>query len=236
MNIGQAKRATGGLSFPSKMPGTAYGLSARACIAGAKLARVAGTVCSSCYALKGGYSRGTVAKAHAARLASILSPDWVRAMIRLLLHYHRKPHIKIDLGIVGVRRQRAGGVRHQWNQSGFHRWHDSGDLQSVEHLAKICDVARGTPRIRHWLPTQELGMVKAFAAAGGSIPSNLVVRVSSVMVDDPARRTWPTTSSVFAASKPTGAYICPASFQEHRCGTCRACWSPEVPHVAYPFH
>lgn len=231
-----AKRVTGGLSFPSKMPGTAYGLSALACVAGAKLARVPGTVCSACYALKGGYARGTVLKAHAARLAGLSNPEWVRAMILLILHYHRKPRIKVDLGIVGVRRQRAGGDRHQWNESGFHRWHDSGDLQSVEHLAKVCEVARGTPSVRHWLPTQELGVVKAFVAGGGSIPRNLVVRVSSVMVDDQTRRAWPTTSSVFAASRPSDGYVCPAPFQGHRCQTCRACWNPEVAHVAYSLH
>lgn len=237
MNVGEAKRVTGGLSFPSKMPGTAYGLSATACVAGAKLARVRGSVCSSCYALKGGYMRGTVIKAQAARLAAISSPEWVAAMIRLISHYHQKPRIKVDLGIVGVRRQRAGGDRHQWNEAGFHRWHDSGDLQSVEHLAKICEVARGTPAVRHWLPTQELGMVKAFVAGGGTIPRNLVIRISNVMVDDPSRRAWPTTSSVFASRRvETSGHVCPASFQGHRCMTCRACWSPEVPHVAYPFH
>ena len=50
-----AATAAGSLGFPSKIPGTAYGLPASACITGAKLAGVAGSVCASCYAMKGNY-------------------------------------------------------------------------------------------------------------------------------------------------------------------------------------
>ena len=48
----EAKEITGGLSKPSKMPGPSYNLPAAACITGAKLAKVPGTVCYGCYALK----------------------------------------------------------------------------------------------------------------------------------------------------------------------------------------
>ena len=43
----------GPLGYPSKMPGTAYGISAEACITGAKLASVPGSVCHDCYAMTG---------------------------------------------------------------------------------------------------------------------------------------------------------------------------------------
>ena len=49
----QAREITGGLSKPSKMPGPAHNLPAAACTTGAKLAKIPGSVCSGCYALKG---------------------------------------------------------------------------------------------------------------------------------------------------------------------------------------
>ena len=49
----EAQKIVGGLSKPSKMPGPAYNLPARACITGAKLVKVPGSVCAGCYALKG---------------------------------------------------------------------------------------------------------------------------------------------------------------------------------------
>jgi hypothetical protein len=157
-------------------------------------------------------------------------------MTWLLLFYHAKDRIKVDLGLVGVRRQRKGGSRFQFNETGFHRWHSSGDLQSVDHLAKICAVARATPKIKHWIPTVELGMVKNYQAAGGSVPDNIVIRVSSIMINDTHRRPWPTTSSVFHGTPPSDVYICPAPLQDHRCGPCRACWDREVEHVCYEQH
>jgi hypothetical protein len=237
LTLGEAKAIAGSLGFPSKMPGTSYGLPARACIAGAKLAKIPGTVCASCYALNGGanYQMPRAVIGMERRLAGISHPRWVDAMVRLLLHTHAGP-IRVDLGIAGVRLQARGGQRHRWNEPGFHRWHDSGDLQSVSHFAAICVVARRTPQIAHWLPTQELGMVRRYLAGGGHIPRNLVVRVSSVTLNDLRRRAWPTTSSVFTARPPADAHRCPAPKQGHECRSCRACWSGAVAHVAYEVH
>lgn len=238
MTLGRARSIAGSLGFPSKMPGTSYGLPALACVTGAKLAKIAGTVCSTCYALggKASYQMPRAALGQRRRLVSITDPQWIEAMVRLLSDAHGRSKIKVDLGVVGVRRQRAGGSRYQWNAPGFHRWHDSGDLQSVEHFAAICEVASLTPKIKHWLPTQELGMVRRFLADGGTIPANLTVRVSNVMLGDLRRRAWPTTSSVFKIAPPSDAHACPAPRQEHRCGECRACWSKDVPHIAYEAH
>lgn len=236
--MGAAKAICGSLGFPSKMPGTSYGLPAVACITGAKLAKIPGTVCASCYALGGraSYQMPRAHKGQQIRLRSISHPQWIDAVSSLLAHVHAKPKVKIDLGIVGIRLQRAGGSRWRLNDTGFHRWHDSGDLQSVDHLARICEVARRTPNVRHWLPTQELGMVNAYVSGGGVIPDNLVIRVSSVRVDDTRRRAWPHTSSVFATTPPKDAHVCPAPQQDHQCKSCRACWSRDVTHVAYAAH
>lgn len=236
MNLTQAKSIVGNLGFSSKMPGTSFALPAVKCITGVKLAKVAGSSCSLCYALKDRWLWPNPQKSMQRRLAGITHPLWVDAMVKLLTHTHRNERIRVDLGAAGVRLQKLGGQRWRWNVSGFHRWHDSGDIQSVEHLAKICEIAALTPKIKHWLPTQELGMVRAYLANGGSIPDNLTIRVSSIMIDDQTRRNWPQTSSVFRDIVPENTHICPAPEQDHRCGSCRACWDRNIPHVAYRLH
>jgi Gene product 88 len=218
MLIKEAIAIAGPLGYPSKMPGTAYGISAKACITGAILAAVEGSVCHGCYALKANYLYPSVQQAHEKRLAGIASPLWTAAMVTLLTAAHKSG------------RGRNGPIARGW-----HRWHDSGDLQSVEHLTKICAVAALTPKIRHWLPTRELGIVKAYVKAGGTVPSNLVIRVSATMVDGPGPKAWPTTSGVHNTAKAQGR-ACPAPKQEGKCGTCRACWNPKVEHVSYHLH
>ena len=49
----EARKITGGLSKPSKMPGPAHNLPAWKCITGVKLQAVPGSVCAGCYAMKG---------------------------------------------------------------------------------------------------------------------------------------------------------------------------------------
>jgi hypothetical protein len=132
MNKLEALQITGSLSKPSKMPGKAYGLPAKECKTGSKLAKIPGSTCSSCYALKGCYVFKVVQEAQYTRLAAIRHPLWVQAMTFHLLHQ------KADV----------------------FRWHDSGDVQDLKHLAKIFKVARLTPNIRHWLPTREAWIQK----------------------------------------------------------------------------
>lgn len=128
----------------------------------------------------------------------------------------------------------------------FHRWHDSGDLQGTWHLAKIAAVAAMTPQVRHWLPTRELGIVKAYVEGGGVVPSNLLIRVSATMVDGSATRAWLHTSGVHTKERffsPLSGevpqklgHVCPAPQQGNNCGKCRACWNVDVPHVSYHKH
>jgi hypothetical protein len=210
---------TGSIGFPSKMPGTAYGLSAERCITGGKLAKIPGSVCYGCYALGGNYLYPSVKVAHAKRHEGIDSPHWVQAMTNVLRHAQRK----------GVNRQGEP------IQLGYHRWHDSGDIQSEEHFGKICAVARATPEIAHWIPTRELKIVLAYLAKGGTIPPNLMVRASATMVDGPAPKAWPHTSGVHK-NKPAKGVPCRAPDHDGHCGPCRACWDFSVPHVSYLHH
>jgi hypothetical protein len=216
-SIKAARAVAGSLGFPSKMPGTAYGLPAQACNVGGKLAQIEGSVCSKCYALKGNYLFDGVQASQSARLEAIKAPEWCDAMVTLLSTTHAR-----------------GTGKNGAISSGWHRWHDSGDLQSFEHLAKICEVARRTPQLRHWLPTREAAIVKQYLASGAIVPDNLVIRVSAAMVDGAAPKAFAHTSGVHKTSTP--ANVCPASTQGNQCGNCRMCWDATVPHVSYPLH
>lgn len=202
---------TGGLSKPGKMPGPAFGLPARACKTGARLASIEGSVCGACYATKGRYFTFRVQNALAKRLDRLDDSRWTDAMARL----------------VARRAARAGHFR----------WHDSGDLQSVEHLRKIVRVSQATPAVRHWLPTREYGIVEQFLAEGGVFPPNLVVRLSAHMVDGspPLALGLPvSTVSRTGSRRPSDAHHCPQpSRGSHACGSCRACWDSSVAWVDY---
>jgi hypothetical protein len=57
------------------------------------------------------------------------------------------------------------------NKDKYFRWHDSGDIQGLEHFAKIVEVARATPNTLHWLPTREAQTVASYT---GTLPDNLL--------------------------------------------------------------
>jgi hypothetical protein len=195
----QAHKITGGLSKPSKMPGPAFNLPASRCITGAKLVKVPGSVCHGCYALKGRYRFKNVQNALERRRQALSSPQWVEAMTVLVSGHE------------------------------FFRWHDSGDLQSLEHLEKIFEVCRRTPNTKHWLPTREAQILKQVKPE--DVPKNLIIRFSSHMIDQDPVSFWPHTSTVVLKDK-----TCPAAEQDNACGSCRACWNRDIKNVAYGKH
>lgn len=205
----------GGLSNPSKMPGYAYGLPAEDCHVGGRLRAVTGSTCSGCYAYnRGAYAWRPVKKAYRRRANALGRKYWVPAMAEL--------------------------IRRKSKKVPYFRWHDSGDLQSVEHFARICRVAELTPDVAHWLPTREYRVVSEYVESGGLIPPNLNVRLSAHMVGGhvpsfPRLRGLVTVSTV-STDGTAGATDCPSRFQDNACGDCRACWSPDVPAVDYHLH
>src|SRR5207245_3738499 len=95
----------------------------------------------------------------------------------------------------------------------YFRWHDSGDLQNLDHLGKIIQVCKNLPRIKFWLPTREYQTVEAYRRLGGRIPSNLCIRLSAHLIDGklPLSYRLPViTVSSGQGSIPRGAYIAPA--------------------------
>ena len=195
------KEITGSLSKPSKMPGHAYGLPAKECKTGGKLQKVKGSTCEHCYALKGCYVFKVVQAAQYKRLEAIRHPLWVQAMATQINSKKTK----------------------------FFRWHDSGDVQDVEHLLKIFEVCRLSPDVQHWMPTRE-AWTKEYLK---QCPENLVIRFSMPMINQPAAESWPQVSTV--VTDPSAA-TCPAPNQGNSCKDCRACWSKNVHNVAYLAH
>jgi len=181
------------------MPGWSIGIPAKECKTGGKLVNVKGSVCEGCYALKGCYVFAVVQKAQYKRLEAIQHPDWVLAMATLI--NSKKPDV--------------------------FRWHDSGDVQDVQHLEKIFEVCRLTPEKRHWMPTREAWIKDHMEAA----PANLVVRFSSPMIDQGPVKSWANTSTVSTKSR-----TCPAPDNNNECGSCRACWDPLVKNIEYGKH
>tara|TARA_R100000988_G_C3886879_1_gene110904 strand:- start:79 stop:441 length:363 start_codon:yes stop_codon:yes gene_type:complete len=111
----------------------------------------------------------------------------------------------------------------------FFRWHDSGDLQSLEHLQKIFEVCKRTPSTQHWLPTREAQILKQVKP--DQVPENLIIRFSSHMIDQGPVSFWPWTSTVVTKNK-----TCPAAEQGNACGSCRACWNRDIKNIAYGKH
>jgi hypothetical protein len=203
MLIKEAKEITGGLSKPSKMPGPAYNLPATQCITGAKLVNVKGSTCSGCYALKGNYVRfPAVQKAMERRARSLVHDSWITAMV-----------VQIK--------------KHRW-----FRWHDSGDLQSVQHLNNIFEVCKLTPDTRHWLPTREARFLNLMDP--DVVPKNLKIVLSDHMNNQQVPPSWwPYTSGVTTDHNQVS---CPASKQGNKCRDCRKCWDRNTKRVIYGKH
>ena len=199
MKTSEALQIIGGLSNTKKMDCWSYGLPAPECKTGSKLRKKKGSTCYGCYAMKGCYVFPVVKTAQYRRLASIKDPRWAMAMA------------------VAINSKKAPEFR----------WHDSGDVQDLDHLNKIFMVCHITPHKRHWLPTRE-AWIRDHAKR---FPKNLIVRLSMPMVDQTPAGSWSNTSTVVTA----GA-SCPAPLQGGKCNDCRNCWNKKISNVSYGKH
>ena len=202
MKVKEAQAITGSMTRTTKMPGLSYSLPAWECKTGSKLRKVPGSVCASCYALKGNYTRYKAIKAaQYVRLDSLKNQRWVAAMVAQII------------------RQK------------FFRWHDAGDIQDLDHLKKIFKVCELTPETQHWMPTREASILQQVKPE--EVPENLIIRMSSHMVDQAPVKFWPWTSTVTSGQ---GQASCPAPKQNNSCGSCRACWDRSIDNVSYGKH
>ena len=212
MNKTQAHEIHGGLTQTTKMPCKSYSLPTIACVTGFRMREIANSICAMCYAEKGNYRKyqNNIEPVQHARLVSIDDPLWVDAMV-------------VSIGA-----------------DKYFRWHDSGDIQNIEHLEKIADVARATPNCMHWLPTREYGIVSAFTAQY-DVPDNLIIRLSAMFTDRPVvvPKTLQGVKGIAVSnvhSKKAIGTACNAPRQNGECRSCRACWSRKVSAVSYSIH
>ena len=193
----------------TKMPGTTYAVDAFACITGSKLAKVKGSICSGCYSIRLQKIRPSVDQGYKKNLFKWQvsnTSNWIDAMVFQILRAKVKEH----------------------------RWFDSGDLQSLEMLEAIVEVARKTPKVKHWLPTKEYKVAAKYLKTN-TLPKNLVLRVSATMIDGKPSKAFRNTSTVHKSSEPIG-FECEARSRGNACGPCRACWDKRIKNVSYPKH
>lgn len=162
--------------------------------------------CKGCYATTGNYNYPNVKAPRISNREDWLRAEWVNEMV-----------IALD-------------------SSRYFRWLDSGDLYSVDLAEKVYQVMKLTPWVKHWLPTR-MYKFKKFAKVLDKMQAldNVVVRFSSDSVSGKIV-SGATTSTIFSDTLPEGAKECEAYKHDGKCNGCRACYSKDVPLIAYKAH
>jgi hypothetical protein len=231
LSLASTQRDAGAVSIRnSKMPGSSFAVTTDHCNVGRKLAAIEGSTCHKCYAISiekrypSAHKGWTSNYLKATRIIAAAPHTWAKAMAFQIMRYLEK------------------------TGEPFHRWFDGGDLASLEMLRAIVLTCELTPTIKHWLPTREAAIVKAYSLARarerahnarayeGVFPPNLVVRVSSTMIDDKPIAGHTHTSTVHRKGAAFEGERCAARDRGNVCGPCRACWSHDVANISYPLH
>jgi hypothetical protein len=164
--------------------------------------------CAGCYAVGGNYRYPNVREPRIENRDDWQRPEWVSDMVAAL------------------------------RNDRFFRWFDSGDMYALPLAEKILEVMTLTPDVRHWLPTRmhKFSKFASVIARMQALP-NVMVRPSSDSV------TGEYTAGVHGSTivpsidqVPAGATLCHAANNAGKCGACRACYSKDVPVVAYVAH
>jgi hypothetical protein len=208
----------------SKIHGSTFSTDPRRCNVGSKLVKVEGSTCSGCYALKLAKVYPSAQKSWsnnldlfrlAVEMDSLL--EWCEAIAHQINNISK---LKIKKKVSGAN---------------MHRWFTAGDLDSIDMLRAFCKVAEMLPHIKFWLPTRERAIVSAYKASLGVIPSNMIIRISSAMVNSQPIDS-DNTSTVHKKNNPVIGFNCPAQKQKGNCGDCSACWNTEVKNISYELH
>ena len=210
-----ARAIIGGLSRPGKIPGFGIGFPIEYCRTGSKLRLIPGTVCYECYAGKGNYRFKNVRNALERRYQ----------ILKRVLSSGVQSHLKS---------QYIEAFTTLLNSESYFRFHDSGDLQSVNHLLLCCHIAESSPNCNFWLPSKELRIIKAVPPL--DVPRNLTIRYSSKYIGT-LTSAFPVNSATFyEPENASRGFVCPAPLQGNKCLKCRACWDSEIQTVIYKKH
>jgi hypothetical protein len=198
------------------MPNPSWGTPAEHCLTGSVHKEDPTTPCSVCYARRGRFNFPKTKAAYQRRYDGQDHPRWAEAMIYLIGHSMPvvDPHMRIF---------------------------DTGDLRDIEALLAFDEIARRLPMVWFWLPTQEWEMVTLYRKRYGRESPNLLIRFSARHIDEAPTLEAGECGSMTSTETETGkftsqedAWVCEAGSREHKCGPCRACWSPDIPLIVYP--
>ena len=206
---------SGLLTFTDKMPGASWSTPAKRACPGALFDL--GSICASCYARKGNYTRWNAIQIAQERrfqwtLQCLKTIDgtetWVNTMVTAITFYTRNDP--------------------------FFRVHDSGDLFSPKYTRAWIEVCRRLPNVNFWFPTRSyrlpwVDIIRELAA----LP-NVTIRPSALYFEDPA----PIIDGLHAGTTATATsgFTCPAPLQGNKCADCRACWLFKTTEVSYHKH
>jgi hypothetical protein len=164
--------------------------------------------CSGCYATQGTYNFPGTKAVRADNKVAWQDAGWVDTMVAAL------------------------------KKQSYFRWFDSGDMYSLSLAVKMYAVMVATPHVKHWLPTRMYKFAKfeTILARMEALP-NVMVRRSSDAVDG-TYTTGVHGSTIIPAGvpMPAGVVACTAPDNGGKCSGCRACYSKDVPVVAYIAH
>jgi len=206
------------------MPGTTFALDAFQCDVGGRLAEIEDSVCSNCN-MRHLQKRITNAQ----------------------LSYQRNQERTETTLLSDGPEAWADAAAFQLKALGQseNRLLASGDLPKGELgrllLEAFALLALKTPAIKHWCATREVGTVITWCKSkpNQSIPDNLVIRVSSPMINDAPINGLPKsilTSTVHKGDAEPHGFGCESMINNFKCGDCRACWDSSVPNVSYQWH
>ena len=202
------------LSSTKKLNCKSFSLSAFECKTGSKLAKVKGSTCSKCYALKGNYRYKSYKNLAKDRLVFSQNLDELKDALKLSIKMEHKD---------------------------IFRFFDSGDLQSLEMFEMFCELASELPKIHFWLPTREYAIIRKAIKENVHIPGNLIVRVSAPMINQKPLEEFQklglyTSTTHKKEANSINGFQCLASKQDGKCLDCDACYDSEVKNISYLVH
>lgn len=118
------------------------------------------------------------------------------------------------------------------------RWFDSGDMYSLGLAEKMLEVMQRTPWVKHWLPTRMHKFPK-FALvlrAMAQLPNVMVRPSSDSIVGEYIPGLHGSVIVPDSRVNPDMVKLCEAYAHGGKCNGCRACYSKDMPVIAYPAH
>lgn len=164
--------------------------------------------CQGCYATTGNYRFPNVRAPRDFNKQDWQRADWVNDMVQAL------------------------------DSSRYFRFFDSGDMYDVRLAEKIYEVCKQATWVKFWIPTRMHKFTKYNDVINKLMKlDNVVVRLSSDSVTGEVINGLTTSTIISDDSQLTSDMVeCKAYEHDGKCSGCRACYSKDVPIIAYRAH